>query len=146
MPEDVGTSTAIEMLAGGVVLAVLGPLVGEHWSTVATRASLDSLGAIAYLAAVGSVVAFTAYVWLLKHAPISRVGTYAYVNPVVAVVLGAILLSERITITTVIGGAVIIASVAVVIRAESRSKPEIVPAGDEPPERHPEEAWGVSSA
>jgi drug/metabolite transporter (DMT)-like permease len=127
MPDEVGASTAIEMLIGGVVLAVLGPLVGEHWSTVATSASLQSLAAIAYLAVVGSIVAFTAYVWLLQHAPISRVGTYAYVNPVVAVVLGAILLGERITLTTVLGGAVIVASVALVIRAERQPEPTIEP-------------------
>jgi drug/metabolite transporter (DMT)-like permease len=132
MPADVSTSTAIEILLGGVVLAVLGPLVGEHWSTVATHASLSSLAAIAYLAVVGSIVAFTAYVWLLQHAPISRVATYAYVNPVVAVVLGAILLSERITLTTLIGGAVIIASVAVVIRAEPPSEPDAIAQDSEP--------------
>ena len=117
LPADVSTSTALETLIGGVVVAILGPLVGEHWSSIA-HASLASLGAIAYLAVIGSIVAFTAYVWLLQHAPISRVSTYAYVNPVVAVLLGAILLGERITLTTVIGGAVIIASVALVIRSE----------------------------
>jgi drug/metabolite transporter (DMT)-like permease len=146
MPEDVSTSTAIEMLVGGVVLALLAPLVGEHWSAVATHASSKSLAAIAYLAVVGSIIAFTAYVWLLQHAPISRVGTYAYVNPVVAVVLGAILLSERITVTTVIGGAVIIASVAVVIRAEPHSEPDAVARAEKSPGRHFEEAGGVGYA
>lgn len=146
MPEDVSASTAIEMLVGGVVLAVLGPLVGEHWSTVATHASFKSLAAIAYLAVVGSIVAFTAYVWLLQHAPISRVATYAYVNPVVAVLLGAILLSERITITTVLGGAVIIASVAVVIRAEPHSAPDTVAEAEELPARHSEEPGVVGYA
>lgn len=146
MPEDVSTSTAIEMLAGGVVLAILGPLVGEHWSTVAAHGSLRSLAAIAYLAVVGSIVAFTAYVWLLQHAPISRVATYAYVNPVVAVILGAILLSERITVTTLIGGAVIIASVAVVIRAEPHSERDAVTEAEEPPTGPIEEAVGVGYA
>ncbi len=126
MPQDVSTSTAIEMLVGGVVLAVLGPLAGEHWSAIATHASFESLAAIAYLAVFGSIVAFTAYVWLLQHAPLSRVGTYAYVNPVVAVVLGAILLGEQITATTMIGGAVILGSVALVIRAEPPPAPEVI--------------------
>lgn len=130
MPADVSTSTALEMLVGGVVLAVLGPLVGEHWSALTSHASLDSLGAIAYLAVVGSLAAFTAYVWLLQHAPISRVGTYAYVNPVVAVALGAILLGERITATTVLGGTVILASVALVMRAEPHSEPAAEPASE----------------
>lgn len=145
MPEDVSASTAIEMLVGGVVLAILGPLLGEHWLTVATHASFKSLAATVYLAVIGSIVAFTAYVWLLQHAPISRVATYAYVNPVVAVVLGAILLSERITITTMIGGAVIIASVAVVIRAESHSGPDAGSEAEEPPGHHSELA-GVGYA
>ncbi len=146
MPGDVSTSTAIEMLVGGLVLALLGPLVGEHWSTVASHASFNSLAAIAYLAVVGSIVAFTAYVWLLQHAPISRVATYAYVNPVVAVVLGAILLSERVTITTVIGGAVIIASVAVVIRAEPHPDAHAVMEAEEQPARHSEAAGGAGYA
>jgi drug/metabolite transporter (DMT)-like permease len=146
MPRDVSTSTAIEMLAGGVVLCLLGPLVGEHWSLLTAHASFKSLAAIAYLAVIGSLVAFTAYVWLLQHAPISRVATYAYVNPVVAVVLGAILLSERITLTTVIGGAVILASVAVVIRAEPQSAAEAVAEAEELPVHAPEEAGAVGYA
>jgi drug/metabolite transporter (DMT)-like permease len=148
MPTDVSTSTAIEMLIGGLVLAVLGPLVGEHWSAVATQASFKSLAAIAYLAVVGSIIAFTAYVWLLQNAPLSRVATYAYVNPVVAVALGAILLGERITLTTVIGGAVIIASVAVVIRAEPQPEPDAITEAAEPMRaRTPrEEAAGVGYA
>jgi drug/metabolite transporter (DMT)-like permease len=126
MPSDAATSTAIEMLIGGVVLALLGPLVGEHWGTVTADASAKSLLAIVYLALFGSILAFTAYVWLLANAPLSRVGTYAYVNPVVAVLLGALLLGERITVATVIGGAVILAAVAVVIRAE-RPTTEVLP-------------------
>jgi drug/metabolite transporter (DMT)-like permease len=128
MPDDAGLGTALEMLVGGVVLAGLGPLLGEHWSAVAHHASARSLLAIAYLALFGSILAFTAYVWLLQHAPISQVSTYAYVNPAVAVVLGAVLLSERITLVTAIGGLVILAAVAVVIRAESRPGPEPAPA------------------
>ncbi len=124
MPADAAAGTAIEMLVGGAVLAVLGPLVGERWGTVTGHASLGSLLAIVYLALFGSILAFTAYVWLLQHAPISRVSTYAYVNPVVAVVLGAVLLGERITATTIVGGAVIVAAVAVVIRAERRVEPQ----------------------
>jgi drug/metabolite transporter (DMT)-like permease len=136
MPADVATGTAAEMLIGGVVLGVLGPVLGEHWSAVASHASLRSLLAIAYLALFGSILAFTAYVWLLQHAPISRVSTYAYVNPVVAVLLGAVLLGERITVTTVVGGAVIVAAVAVVIRAE-RPREVVAPA--------PEPSVGTSS-
>ena len=127
MPRDAALGTALEMLIGGVVLAGLGPLLGEHWSAVG-HASARSLVAIAYLALFGSILAFTAYVWLLQHAPISQVSTYAYVNPAVAVVLGAVLLSERITVVTVIGGLVILAAVAIVIRAESRPERAATPA------------------
>ena len=126
MPEDVSISTAIEMLVAGAVLAGLGPVLGEHWSAIATHASFKSLAAIGYLAVFGSILAFTAYVWLLQHVPLSRVGTYAYVNPVVAVVLGAILLGEQVTVTTLIGGAVILGSVALVIRAEPPSHPDAI--------------------
>jgi drug/metabolite transporter (DMT)-like permease len=118
MPKDAASGTALEMLIGGAVLMALGPLIGEHWSAIALHASADSLLAVAYLALIGSVLAFTAYVWLLQHAPISQVSTYAYVNPIVAVVLGALLLGERVTATTVIGGATIVLAVVLVIRAE----------------------------
>jgi drug/metabolite transporter (DMT)-like permease len=121
MPSDAATGTALEMLIGGAVLMGLGPAVGEDWSTLALHASADSLLAVVYLALVGSVLAFTAYVWLLQHAPIAQVSTYAYVNPVVAVILGALLLDERITATTVIGGAAIVFAVVLVIRGEARS-------------------------
>jgi drug/metabolite transporter (DMT)-like permease len=72
-----------------------------------------------YLALFGSILAFTAYVWLLQNAPISRVSTYAYVNPVVAVALGAIILGEPITPITLLGGAIIVIAVALVIRSET---------------------------
>jgi drug/metabolite transporter (DMT)-like permease len=120
MPADAGAGTTIQMLVGGLVLVTIAPLSGEHWSTLATHASPDSLLSLAYLALFGSVVAFTAYVWLLRHVPISQVSTYAYVNPIVAVALGALVLGERITAVTVLGGAIIVLAVAVVIRAEAQ--------------------------
>ena len=120
MPSDVTAGTAIEMLIGGAVLIGLSPLSGENWSALAAHASADSLLALGYLALFGSILAFTAYVWLLQHAPISQISTYAYVNPVVAVALGAVVLGERITAITLLGGAIIVVAVAVVIRAESR--------------------------
>lgn len=122
MPADTATGTAIEMVIGGGAMAALGPAFGERWSTFG-HASANSLIAIAYLVLVGSIVAFTAYVWLLQHASISQVSTYAYVNPAVAVVLGALLLGERITTVTAIGGVVILAAVAIVIRAEGQAQP-----------------------
>jgi drug/metabolite transporter (DMT)-like permease len=121
LPSDASAGTALEMLIGGVVLGVISPLAGERWSSLTLHASADSLVALAYLALFGSIVAFTAYVWLLQHAPISQVSTYAYVNPIVAVALGALVLGERITVVTLLGGAIIVLAVAVVIRAETRT-------------------------
>ena len=69
---------------------------------------------------VGSIVAFSAYAWLLQNAPVSKVATYAYVNPVIAIFLGWLILDETITAVTLVGAAIIVASVAVVVRAESR--------------------------
>ena len=75
----------------------------------------------AYLIVFGSVLAYTAYTWLLQHASVSRVATYAFVNPVVAIVLGTVLLNEEINLTMVIGAAMIVVAVAVVVRTESQS-------------------------
>ena len=120
MPADASAGTAIEMLIGGAALVVVSPLSGERFSALSEHASADSLLALAYLALFGSILAFTAYVWLLQHAPISQVSTYAYVNPVVAVALGALVLGERITAITLAGGAIIVLAVAVVIRSEAQ--------------------------
>jgi drug/metabolite transporter (DMT)-like permease len=119
MPADASAGTAIEMLIGGAALIVVATLGGEHPGALTEHASADSLVALLYLALIGSVLAFSAYVWLLQHAPISRVTTYAYVNPVVAVALGALVLGERITGVTLAGGAIVVVAVAVVIRSET---------------------------
>src|SRR6202034_3012020 len=91
--------------------------------TLTAHASTDAWIAIAYLALAGSILAFTAYARLLQNAPISKISTYAYVHPVVAVVLAAVILGEAITPVMVLGGAVIVTAVAVVIRSESRPDP-----------------------
>jgi drug/metabolite transporter (DMT)-like permease len=119
MPDDLPAATAAEMLIGGVVLSVLGPLFGEHWGAFG-HASTDSWLALLYLMVIGSVVAFTAYIWLLRNAPLTRVSTYAYVNPAVAVALGVLVLGEGVTLTAVVGGVIILVAVALAIRAEPR--------------------------
>jgi drug/metabolite transporter (DMT)-like permease len=97
-----------------------------------------SLLAIGYLVVFGSLVAFTAYAWLLRNAPIPLIGTYAFVNPVVAVALGAIFLAEPITPRMLLAAAVIVAGVALVILGRSRLRtaqkdvPATVPAGIRP--------------
>jgi drug/metabolite transporter (DMT)-like permease len=74
--------------------------------------------ALGYLVVFGSLIAFTAYSWLLQHAPVSLVATYAYVNPVVAVLLGALVLAEPITASIVFGAAIIVAAVAFIVTRE----------------------------
>ena len=113
--------TSYEMLIGGLLMTSVGLVHGErlHLSSY----SADTWLAWAYLVIFGSMVAFTAYVWLLGNAPISLVATYAYVNPVVAVLLGALILDEPVTASILLGGAVIVVGVAVVITAERRQTP-----------------------
>jgi drug/metabolite transporter (DMT)-like permease len=112
-------STSVQMAGGGLTMLVAGLALGEARDVHPDGFSTDSLLAFAYLIFIGSLVAYTAYVWLLQNAPISKVTTYAYVNPVVAIFLGWSILSEKVTATTLIGAAVIISSVAVTVRRES---------------------------
>src|SRR3954469_15238142 len=107
------------MLLGGLACLAVGLAVGEAGGVDVGGFSTRSWVALAYLIAVGSWFAFTAYAWLLQNAPISRVATYAYVNPVVAIVLGWVVRDELITPVTLIGAAIIVVSVALVVRIES---------------------------
>lgn len=118
MPRDPLASTGLQMLAGGVALTVVALITGEAGRLEPASYSGRSIAALIYLVVFGSLVAFTAYTWLLQHAPVSQVATYAYVNPVVAVVLGALVLAEPITPSVIIGAAVIIAAVAFIVNRE----------------------------
>jgi len=86
-------------------------------STRRQRVALESWLGLAYLVVAGSLLAYTAYMWLLREVPTSLVGTYAYVNPVVAVLLGTVILGEPLTWRTLVGGGVILASVALIVSA-----------------------------
>lgn len=119
LPRDPLVATTMEMLTGGAIMLVAGMARGEASEVVFSEFSTASLLGFVYLIVFGSLLAFTAYVWLLQHAPISQVATYAYVNPVVAIFLGWLILDESITTTIVIGAAVICASVAAIVRIES---------------------------
>jgi drug/metabolite transporter (DMT)-like permease len=112
--------TAMQMIAGGALLVIAGFARGEGGDL--QTPSLESLAAILYLVAIGSLVAFTAYTWLLRHARTSLVGTYAFVNPVVAVFLGWALLGEDLTLRTVLAGAVIVAGVALIVVSPTRRR------------------------
>jgi drug/metabolite transporter (DMT)-like permease len=118
MPANPFATTFYEMLAGGSVLVLIGLAAGEAKDVDLGTISGRSWLALAYLVVMGSVVAFSAYVWLLHNAPISLVATYAYVNPVIAVLLGALILNEPITAAVVAGGAVIVLGVVLVVSKE----------------------------
>ena len=121
-PRDPLASTALQMLAGGALLLVVAIAIGEQTRADPSSFSTASLAAMAYLVVFGSLVAFSAYTWLLQHAPVSVVATYAYVNPVVAVLLGAVVLSEAVTASMLVGAAIILAAVAFIVsRGATRS-------------------------
>jgi drug/metabolite transporter (DMT)-like permease len=121
LPDDVFVTAVYEMICGGLIMITVGQLAGEQFTG---DYSLRIWSALGYLVVFGSMLAFTSYVWLLANAPISLVATYAYVNPVVAVFLGWLILGEAITAPVVIGGGIVVAAVAIVITAERpRNKP-----------------------
>jgi drug/metabolite transporter (DMT)-like permease len=120
LPSDPFVSGAWQMLLGGGVCALTGAAVGEFGDLQPAEFSLRSVVGLAYLVVFGSWLAFTAYAWLLQNAPVSRVATYAYVNPVVAIALGWAILDEAVTTLTFAGAAIIVASVAAVVRMETR--------------------------
>jgi drug/metabolite transporter (DMT)-like permease len=118
LPEDGFVATTWQMLSAGVFLLVLGVSTGELGTVDPAGFTLESVAALLYLGLVGSLIGFTAYAWLLRNAPISKVVTHQYVNPLVAIALGAALLDEQITLTTALGAALIVGSVFVAVRQE----------------------------
>lgn len=118
LPSDPLTSTAVQMLLGGVITGAVGAAAGEVRGLDVSSFSAASVWALVYLVAAGSLLAFTAYTWLLQNAPITKVSTYAYVNPVIAVFLGWLILSEPVTAIIALAAAVIVASVAFIVRKE----------------------------
>lgn len=126
LPRDALVSTALQQVMGGVGLFAAAALAGEWGHLDPAAWSARSVVAAIYLVTIGSLVAFTAYAWLLAHVPVSKVSTYAYVNPVVAVVLGALILAEPVTPTIVIGAAIVIAAVAFIVRQQAPPTPDEV--------------------
>jgi drug/metabolite transporter (DMT)-like permease len=120
LPSNKAMSSGAQMLVGGVLLtltaASLGELRGFRIQAVSERAWI----ALAYLIVAGSIVAFTAYVWLIHHESPTKVGTYAYVNPVVAVVLGYLFAGEALGLRTVLGTALVLVSVVVITTARAK--------------------------
>lgn len=123
LPRSPLLGIAMEMLCGGLLLVLLGLLVGEGARFHPDRISMRSLLAFAYLVTLGSLIGFTAYVWLLRVSTPAKVATYAFVNPIVAVLLGWGLGGEPLTRRVMIASAVIVAAVAIITTAPERSRP-----------------------
>jgi drug/metabolite transporter (DMT)-like permease len=118
LPRGAMLATAYEMLAGGAIMTAVGLAVGEPSDLNAAAVPAEGWVALAYLVLVGSILGYTAYIFALGNAPLSVVGTYAYVNPVVAVVLGALILDEPVTAVVLGGGLLVVGGVALVLRGE----------------------------
>jgi drug/metabolite transporter (DMT)-like permease len=130
-------AAAIEMLAGGVVLLVVAAATGEfshlRWSSVPATSWI----ALAYLIGPGSILAFTAYGYALAHLPVATVSTYAYVNPVVAVLAGVVILGEQLTVREVLGAALVVGSVAIILHRSHSAPPAAQAARPLPDARTP---------
>ncbi|MFD8893415.1 EamA family transporter [Streptomyces sp. NPDC059566] len=122
LPANPFTGSAYQMVAGGTADVIVGLLRGEHRGLDPGAFSTASWLALGYLALIGSLVGFTAYVWLLRAAPLSLVSTYAYVNPVVAVALGALILDEALTWPILVGGGIVVVAVGVIVSTERGRK------------------------
>jgi drug/metabolite transporter (DMT)-like permease len=116
LPRDPFVVAVYEMLVGGAVLTIVGVVRGEHFDPVAYSAR--TWAAWGYLVLFGSVVAFSAYIWLLQSTATSLAATYAYVNPLVAVCLGWLILAEPVTVPILVGGVIVVLAVAAVVRSE----------------------------
>ena len=140
--------SGMEMLAGGAVLLVVSAATGEFSDIRFAEISLASLLSVGYLVVFGSLVGFASYAWLLRVARTSLVATYAYVNPVVAVLLGWAILGEAFTLQTILAGLVIVGAVALIVSARGQ-EPEVAHEGEAtaaPPVREePSEAGRVSA-
>ncbi|MGH9752271.1 MAG: EamA family transporter [Blastocatellia bacterium] len=128
-PKSQVLAAGMQMLAGGSTLLLVGTLMGEWAGFEITAVSPNSWFALAYLLVFGSLIAFTAYSWLLKNARPATVATYAYVNPVIAVILGWAIAGESFTERTLLGAAVILGSVALITsrNSEVTAEDKIVP-------------------
>jgi drug/metabolite transporter (DMT)-like permease len=121
VPKDAFAATAYEMLFAGVVLTAIALVAYSPSELDPSQFSARSIGGLWYLIVFGSLVGYSAYAWLLANAPIGQVATYAYVNPVIAIALGAIVLDEAITWRIGAGALLVLASVAIVVRRETAS-------------------------
>ena len=120
-PSDPVRAVGIQMLSGGMVMTLAALILGDWARFDPAAVSSTSLIALVYLIVMGSIVGYSSYIWLIRHAPLAKAGTYAYVNPVVAFVLGAWLASEPITPRIVVAAAVIVFADALIVTARGRA-------------------------
>ena len=128
-------AAAMEMLWAGVLFGFLSLVTGELGRVHLRQISTISFVALIYLIVFGSLIGFSAYVWLLRSAPLSLVSTYAYVNPVVAFILGAVFLSEALAARTLVAAGIILAAVALIVVARNRAAARPAPARPAAPAR-----------
>jgi drug/metabolite transporter (DMT)-like permease len=137
LPRRPLTATGLQMICGGALLLLGSIVFGELRSFDIAAVSGRSWLGLVYLTSVGSLVGFTTYVWLLRVAPLPKIATYAYVNPVVAFILAGILLGEAIEPRSVVAGAVIVSAVALIVTARSRASGSTDEAAPAPAESAP---------
>jgi drug/metabolite transporter (DMT)-like permease len=128
MPKPTLLGAAMQMLCGGAWLLLLGLVSGEAARFDPSRASAQSLIAVGYLVAFGSLVGYTAYIWLVAHVSPTQASTYAYVNPIVAVLLGWAIAGEPVSPRMLVASAVIVGAVALVTLGQGKRKPETLAA------------------
>jgi drug/metabolite transporter (DMT)-like permease len=119
-PSQPLTAIAMEMIAGGALLSVAGLATGELGRVHLDHVSLASISAFVYLVLIGALVGYVAYIWLLHHVSVTAASTYAFVNPVVAVALGALVLGEPLNLLTLVAATLIVGAVALLLVGESR--------------------------
>jgi drug/metabolite transporter (DMT)-like permease len=119
LPSSKVMSSGAQMLAGGVLLALTAAALGEFRNFHPSAVSREAWLSLLYLIVAGSIVGFTAYTWLLHHESPTKVGTYAYVNPVVAVLVGYFLGGEALGVRTLLGALCVLISVVVITQARS---------------------------
>ena len=134
LPANPLLGAGMQMLAGGAALVVAAVASGELADVRLAQLSGRSSVAFAYLIVFGSILAFSAYAWLLRNAATALVSTYAYVNPIVAVFLGWAVLDEAITGRALVAGAIIVVAVALIVTAQARERPPAAATAAAPPE------------
>ena len=130
LPRHPLIATGSQMVAGSLALTLMALLSGEPARFDPALVSPGSVAAFLYLTVIGSLLAFTTFGWLIRVAPLPLVATYAYVNPVVAVVLGALILDEPVEPRTLVAGAVIVGAVALIVTARGRMTAPKAPAAE----------------